>query len=718
MDSSSWTTLKGGPSGYGAFLADGGQKTLLACLGNQVFRTPDLGKTWAEINVNGNCLALTAAPHSPSLPIYQVLVVHSQGASQEVTVVDFTNSTTFGLGFNAVAINPASASGVSAIAAPQIQSLPLALPIPGFTYDIYAADGFHWYEYSLTTPHWKALSMHADTWAMAVPSRYDPLKGDCSAFAATDGGVFFNQGRTVAEGGCAAGTWAPVQNGLHTLEATQIGVITAGSRPYMAGDLSLTIYMPTGDNDVFVTNVAVCPPAGSLPCLFNNFLWQNPKDGLGDAGQVLVDPAFPKQAMFSRNNVYEALIGTTFTPMIPPLPPGVAFDNGGQGVGTFDLTQVITPPGELSIPMFNGDYIAVKDFDPGDCSPNETDHVLRNRLNPPSASAWVDMSPGDHFLSCDIKKVQAGGGHFRLNVYVLMTRNLKTPKASFNKGRGIGQIYRGVVTEQDAGPTILEWDPASGSEDKPLGQADNFYVNPFDPSELYAVDVMDQAIKVSRDFGATWDTESALTDIATNHGEYEIGCNGDRGSTNQFGPFANACSIAWIAFEVFHPHIRVASAGYGGIAFSRDDGHHWMALDVTDNNHLVSDNLTELVAGVFYDGETRLPGLADSDQVIYAGLKGRSLIRVEGPFLTLEALNFEYKLASSATSVTVDIAVLGETIKLRKDLDGTYRGSALFDSTVHKTLLYFLRVDGTLITDHLYTLTATDIANGVATAPL
>src|SRR5260370_42541726 len=89
---------------------------------------------------------------------------------------------------------------------------------------------------------------------------------------------------------------------------------------------------------------------------------------------------------------------------------------------------------------------------------------------------------------------------------------------------------------------------------------------------------------------------------------------------------------------------------YGGIAFSRDDGHHWMALDVTDNDHLVSDNLTEIVAGDFFDRETSLPGVAASDQVIYAGLKGHSLIRVAGPFRTLEALNFEYKPKPSATS--------------------------------------------------------------------
>ena len=725
LDSSSWTSLKGGPSGAGTFLADGGAKTLFACLGGQVFRTPDLGTKWEQMTITGNCLALTAVPGSTSSSDHALVVqlapcvkgpcAKTNKGSQEVTVLDFTTRKTQNLGFNSVAIN--TGSGVSAVAAPPILHVPLGPPVAGFTYDVYAADGFNWFKYSLTIPHWTTLSMHVDTWAMAVPSRYNPLKGDCSAFASTDGGVFFNQGRPLTQGGCAAGTWAPVQNGLHALEATQIGVITAGSRPYMAGDLPLTIYMPTGDNDVFVTDVAVCPSSGSLPCQFNNFLWQNTKDGLGDAGQVLVDPAFPKQALFSRNNTYEALIGTTYTGMIPSLNGGATFDNGGQSVGTYDLTQVMTTPGELSTGVSSADYLAVKDFDPSTCSANQTDHVLRNRSNPPSASSWADLSPIDHFLSCDIKKVQAGGGHSAgLTAYVLTTRNLKTPKASFDKGRGPGQIYRGVVSGQGGGTPIQQWAPASGSKEKPLGEADNFYVNPFDPKELYAVDVRDQDIKVSRDSGATWDTESTLTDIATNHGEYEIGCNGSRGQSNQSDPFANACSIAWIAFDVFHPNVRVASAGYGGIAFSRDDGHHWMALDVTDNNHLVSDNLTELVAGVFYDGESRLPDLAASDQVIYAGLKGHSLIRVEGPFQTLEALNFVYKPTSSANKVSVEVTPLGVTVDLRKDPDGSFRGSILFDSDVHKSVLYFLKVDGTLVTTKDYTLTSADIANGVATA--
>ena len=156
--------------------------------------------------------------------------------------------------------------------------------------------------------------------------------------------------------------------------------------------------------------------------------------------------------------------------------------------------------------------------------------------------------------------------------------------------------------------SITQWEKASGTSRNPLGLADNFFVNPYDPSELYAVSVASGAIKVSRDFGRTWNEDKQLTDIATNHSEYRMGgCNITRsGGFGQTSPFSQGCSLSGMSFDVFKPEIRVASMFYGGIAFSRDSGKTgtWMALDLTDNNHLVSDNLTKIAASTFFDGET------------------------------------------------------------------------------------------------------------------
>ena len=81
--------------------------------------------------------------------------------------------------------------------------------------------------------------------------------------------------------------------------------------------------------------------------------------------------------------------------------------------------------------------------------------------------------------------------------------------------------------------------------------------------------------------------------------------------------------------------------------------------------------------------------------MIYAALKGHSLKRVDGPFLSLEALEFVYTpTVSPVKSIVVNVSTLGASINLRKDANGSYRGQALFDSKSFKTLNYSLTVDG------------------------
>jgi hypothetical protein len=742
LDQASWTVLTSAPFVLGgAFLADGGSGTFFACYDNLVFRSQNLGRNWdLGIGIGGNCLALAAVPTGTAAASTLALAVHKFGkSSQDVALVDYTAKTPIAhdLGFRSVALNVGS--GVSAVAAAFVPSAPPSpKPVPGVTYDIYAADSCAWYGFK-PTKLWTMIAhngkecdaattnIHADTWAMVFPSWYDTFKGLCAAYAATDGGVFFDAGPGSGPpivGGCTGG-WGPVQKGLHVLESNTVTAITAGALEYaLTKSTPLAIYMPTGDNDLFVMDVANCPPGSGAGCSFEPIEWRN-FNALGDAGQALVDPAFPNQVLISRNGDYKTVsappfIKGAYTGIIPSLPTGVAFDNGDQGTGTGNLTAVMTTATELSSIVTSGDYLAVEDFDPKastGCSAKSADKVLRNRSgSPPVKSAWVDVSPSDHFLACNIVKVQAAGGHNSLNVYALTTRedSGSKPPVSFSKGRAPGQVYRLIVRNDTPG---LTWTSASGTTGSLLGLADNFYVNPYDPSELYAVDVSANAIKASKDAGVHWQVEAALTDIATNHGEYLVGCNGSRGGANASDPFTNGCSISWMAFDVFQPKIRVAAMFYGGIAFSRDGGIHWMALDVTDNNHFLSNNLTEPVAGVFFDGETALPGLPPSSQVIYAGLKGQSLIRVEGPFLTLESANFAYLPTAPATSVSVTIPTLGQTIQLRKDPDGYFRGFTLFEWLTTPPLNYQFAVDGKSLSASTYNLTPADIASGI-TPPL
>jgi hypothetical protein len=90
---------------------------------------------------------------------------------------------------------------------------------------------------------------------MAFPSWYDTGKGLCGAYAATDGGVFFSGYQQLSGpivGGCTS-NWGTVQHGLHALYSGAIYGITAGSKPFAPSGATYALYLPTQDNDTFVT---------------------------------------------------------------------------------------------------------------------------------------------------------------------------------------------------------------------------------------------------------------------------------------------------------------------------------------------------------------------------------------------------------------------------------------------------------------------------------
>ncbi len=734
---SGWTVLPTSPTSppVGSRVVDGGFGTLFACGGNNVYQATDAGASgvWNVIALPGGCSHVAPVPNG-SAASTTVVVIWNRLNNQEVSTVNFTTNTVTGLSFFSRPSQPSPppnsglpGSGQLAVAAPPITSPPGTPPAPGITYDVYAADSCAWYAYNPTSASWAMLGsngtecngnttlLHADTWAMAFPSWYNTTTGFCAAYAATDGGVFFSGGQLSVPvvGGCV-NNWGPVQHDLHVLETTGIFAITAGSAPF-SSSLVEAVYLPSGDNDVFVTT-------------FGWTSWQN-FNALGDAGQASVDAAFPDQAILARNANYTAVnppdnVGGAYTNIAPPPPKPARFDVGIFISEVANLVQVMTTKAEFAPPPIRADYLAVLDQDYVNCSSSQFSLVVRSRIpNPPSPGAWGDVSPADHFLACNIGRIQAGGGHANgsLNIYVLtgLKNSSTNPPVSYSAGRGPGQIYRGVLNG-----VVPSWTAASGSSTKPLGVADNFYVNPYDPTELYAVSVANNAIEVSRDSGATWSKEAVLTDMATNHGEYRIGCHGSRGGGSASSPFTNGCSLSDMAFDVFAPKIRVAALWYGGIAFSRDGGHHWMALDLTDNNHLVSNNLTQQVASCFFDGEThgtgtKKPPIPGPDQHIYAGLAGQSIRSILGPFKSLESLNFTYKSTTiNPTHVSVNILnpPLHQTIPLYLDKDGggAFRGSLLFDWKKVLTVNYQYVVDGMLIAPESHTLTVDETTDGVA----
>ena len=544
----------------------------------------------------------------------------------------------------------------------------------------------------------------------------------------------------------------------------------------------MALYLPTGDNDVFAAHLGSCLNSGGPTppgCGYKDAAWKN-FDALGDAGQALSDPLYPSQVLISRNDQNGLNYVTVTAPPLPafppmpsgkqtqiieptpPLPADAIFDDGYHIPGTGDLTQIMTPVAEYPVPAsltgpsgtpplaaIGGDYLAVEDDSPLDkqtsptsgCDSKKHDHVLRNVNNLGLSPLWTDLS--GFFLACNIMKVQAAGGHNSPTVYVLTntsdeksTPPVHYPKDDSGQTYGPGSIYKGVVVplNETAGTgKISNWVSVMGSKDNPLKWADDFFVNPYDPNELYAVDTKDHAIMYSRNGGKDWYKEETLTDFATNHGEYDMGCNSPVGrpSGSATNPFTNGCSLSGVAFDPFWPPARAAALLYGGIAFSRDSGQHWMALDVTDNNHFLSDNLTDEVTSVFIDAETRLPDVPPADSIIYAGLHGHSLVRVEGPFQNIECLNFTYNPAGTACAskppgtekesqcMSVVIPTLSQTVELHKDSDGLYHGSALFNaSSGLPPLQYYFVIDGkTKTAMSTYTLTGSDYGSGVADTP-
>jgi hypothetical protein len=770
----------------GSIVVGGGLETLFACNGTQVFRATSVAGVSANWTVApalaGPCFHMTAAPNGDAAST-TAIVIYGTPTNQEVATVNFfavSPATITNLNYSArpnqvpmcnSAASCAGGSGQSFVAAPPITSVSGSSG-PGFSYDVYAADGCAWYAYNPSPPagskSWSMLAyggtecnsgtttLHVDTWAMAFPSWYDTGKGLCGAYAATDGGVFFAGYQQLSGpiiGGCTS-NWITVQHKLHVLYSDAIYGITAGSKVFAPSGATYALYLPTQDNDTFVTK-------------FGWQSWSSFPDGLGDSNMVLVDPALPNQVIATRNLNYVAFtnpLGPSAiqvmnervpptAPYVPPVPGRPAeFDWGTNLAETADFTQVMTfdtgshppPPAPTS-----ADYLAVVNQQPS-CAAGFNDRVWRNQTTSPGGWHDIDVSPSAAFPACAIGKIQAAGTHTKPTIYVLtaITESALGNKINYTKpGLSGGQIYKGIVSST-APHKIQSWTPATGTGKHSLGIAYDFFVNPYNPAELYAV--TSTGIRKSVTSGTAWDPDDALTDIATNHGEYRLsdsvsggtvvaGCNFFRAS----GPFSQGCGLSGMAFDAFKSKIRVAAVFYGGIAFSRDSGRDWIALDITDNNHLsclpakgppcllVSDNLTQIVASVFFDGEThgppskKKPPIPVPDQVIYAGLRGNSIRAILGPFENLTSLNFTHKPVGSPKNVSVVVLNPGleQTIPLRACTDSSgkpaFCGSLLFDwqtvpSVSSKRVIKYQYTDEGGAGTRLYPLTTADTDSGVA----
>jgi hypothetical protein len=571
--------------------------------------------------------------------------------------------------------------GSPAVVAVRRLSRPAGLG-PGRSYDVFASNGFEFHQYRPGTPEllagWDRLNgLHDDTWWMAFPATYDPERGDCTAFAADDGGI--HRTRSVQSAPCytATGPWVRATTQLHAFNSWIIGGIAQPAcgvprHPCPA------LYVPAGHNGTWVSL------QGGLPLRSGETTDWRYGGCCGDSGIALVDPAVITQVLTARNGDYRLYYARSGPPSATAPYTEVALPTMFAGVGPLGglpaLSQVLTLPHER--PLFSGDYVAVLSPQRADPTSTAGDRVVRNTRG--QRGGWRNVGP--QFGASQVIALATSGGHISTTVYVL------------DAG---GQVYRGQVddTGRPAGTgTVGLWSNISGG----ITRASALFANPYDPREVYVVDGGAHTIVVSRDGGQTWAPEQELTRLATRDGEFRLVCGAP--------PEASwlACSLNQIAFVRSQPQLRIAVLLTGGIAFSRDSGRDWIPL-------AGATGVLDRPMSAFYDPQ-RNPQTGTPS--LYVALHGHGVVRIDAPFPTLQAVNYEIHGLLPRRRISAVNDTTGQTTPLTEDQDGAYRGTELFDAAVTPATFryhYVMTTGGTVIGGGAHTLTPTERRTGVVT---
>lgn len=640
-----WTTmtLPNGITPAGTIFAPfSSAQTLFACLGGgaRVYRSLNLGKSWdAGVDVSGNCTGLAVGTIPNETQPSTSVVIHSTSSpvtksgpgsnALEVTVVNHNSATTQNLGFANVAVGGSGRSGV--------WTAPRNNPAsggsgPGVSYDVFAADNLYFYRYSGNNAWSSHFPVHVDSWWMAFPNTYNSGTGNCFAYSANDGGIF---GSFV--GSCNFDAWIGTSAGLHVTWGNHISGLPMPSTNSSAqacagshgGQPCPLLYLPTTDDDTFIH---------AIP----NYLWSNFLDGLGDAGEVLIDPAQPNLALACRNGNYNLFVAAagqfpTGGNFFGTIAQGTDYTIGIQAPTSEAIKQVLTMPGETV--LTNGDFMAVQSAystNLNNCVQSKNcgnDLIVRNvsaALGQQQAqSSWFDISPEVHFGPGQVAGIYPSGGH-NTTVYVL------TSNASGVNYNGTpyqpGQVY--MAHSQVIGEAISSWQPVNGSGASSLARAYNLFVNPYNPNELWAIDLgsTPPAIKVTRNGGQSWTPVPQLSQIATNYGEFDFTCGAFANGPSNYQDkdiFGNQCSMTEMIFPPSQPQMRFAILYPGGVAFSGDSGNTWQPLNAT--NAAAALQPVELPQSAFYDPTPNASG----NSSLYVALEGRGIKRIDAPFVTL-----------------------------------------------------------------------------------
>jgi hypothetical protein len=470
-----------------------------------------------------------------------------------------------------------------------------------------------------------------------------------------------------------------------------------------------SLFVPTADDDVFYRFMEpTCTPPVYNPKCLAAWPWHN-MELLGDAGGALVDPAQPQYVVVARNGNFVMLDGQQQGALPTPSashfhiePANVAL--GLEKPGLEYIKQVMTMPNES--PLTGGDYLAIVSAarnNANNCRASNScpnDQIVRNlsAIDPRIATtSWKDVSPSAQFAPGTVLGIYPSGGSNNLTVYVLTDD---------------GKVSVGTSTKQQP---IAQWTPVMGSGTTALIKAGNVFVNPYDPAEIYAIDLGDSTIKSGHPNGSSWTPIPTLHDIATNNGEFDFGCPPSSDNYGDKEIFGNDCSMTHLAVSRDAPGIRFATLYPGGVAFSRDSGKSWISLDVTNADP--ANQPIELPNSAWYDARRTVSG----DTSVYIGLAGKGVKRIDGPFATLTAAQIGFcpkclkHPPAKLSKVEVSMKSPGAKTSLKRGADGNFRGTVLFDSAKTTTLNYSFVVDGTTLPAVEYKLSDAERRSGVAT---
>lgn len=470
-------------------------------------------------------------------------------------------------------------SGASTVFAARSTGASLTIPSAEAAFDVFASDADYFYQL-VGDGDWSRIeSVHFDTWMVAFPRSYAPERGSCRAYVATDGGVFATEpGEPGRRCVAARLPWVRAQSGLHAFGSCQV----AGAPP--------SLFLTSPDNGAWVSTTAGVPGASWVPM---------DRDCCGDNGMLLMDPALPSRVMSGRNGervVYES-------------PDGTVWPRGGTNIYRDLMVDGSTPPQQAT-------FAQVMTL-PGETTPTEADyisavtpptlsffdHIVRNRRR--DVGGWQDLSTSP-LPRGTVVRVAVSGGHAAPTVYVLTAD---------------GQIRRGRV---DGSGRIPSWEIISAG----LTRAQNMYVNPYTPGVVYVTDT--DAIKSTIDDGRTWQAETELTRIATNNAEFRLGC------ADSF------CSLQDLLFVRNNPRVIVAILWPGGVAWSPDAGASWIPVTERlrgEGELSFVSSFADLIARP-YSGLYDPTGGLGGEGVLYLALRGRGLVRIDGPFSRLERRGF------------------------------------------------------------------------------